>query len=81
MAFFFFDNKIWVRTSTLVSSVKLYLPHSFRVYFQVRHYQIQPEVFEAANDPLRQTLIEIGKNTLEASGEDVKLHSNRVEKM
>jgi hypothetical protein len=58
------------------------LPHSFRVYFRSGFEKVRVHA-----TPLKHTIPTLGYIfiesgiTLETSGEDVKLHSKRVEKM
>jgi hypothetical protein len=75
-------------SSPLVSSVILDILHSFRVCFQGTVAGLLASDFKyvtlSTGDLLRAEVAagsQIGKNTLETSGKDVKLHSFRVEKM
>ncbi len=75
-------------SSPLISGVVLHLCHSFRVEFSAKLYHergnfsksveiLEPLLYESEGADKE----EVRKNTLQTSGEDVTLHSQRVEKM
>ncbi len=78
-------------SSPLVSSVALHILHSFRVQLYIFSTRFECTIKGRPKDALKTLLasdysgtIKLfvkGRTTLEMSGEDVKLHSKRVEKM